>query len=259
MGKLKVCNLSLEVTRRCNMNCEHCLRGDAQNMDADLALIPKIFAGIDDIDTITFTGGEPALNTAYIKAVVDYVIEHKIPVHGCFVATNGKIYSQELVNCVRRLWEKEQSYGDQFISPVKWVLTHADDEEEYSFFNIAVSGDRYHEDILAANMLRYYRCGFFSKMKMQNEKREYILARGRGVSIPGSFDRTITRLSIEESNDEMAVDEVYVSCTGAVVTDCDLPYEDIDSGESVAYLGKVTMKTPLAAILQKEAEKRRCV
>lgn len=131
-------------------------------------------------------------------------------------------------------------------SPVKWVLTHADDEEEYSFFNIAVSGDRYHEDILAANMLRYYRCGFFSKMKMQNEKREYILVRGRGVSIPGSFDRTITRLSIEESNDEMAVDEVYVSCTGAVVTDCDLPYEDIDSGESVAYLGKVTMKTPLA-------------
>ena len=94
---------------------------------------------------------------------------------------------------------------------------------------------------------------------MQYEKREYILARGRGVSIPGSFDRTITRLSIEESNDEMAVDEVYVSCTGAVVTDCDLPYEDIDSGESVAYLGKVTMKTPLAAILQKEAEKRRCV
>ena len=90
-------------------------------------------------------------------------------------ATNGKIYSQELVDCVRRLWEKEQSYGDQFISPVKWVLTHADDEEEYSFFNIAVSGDRYHEDILAANMLRYYRCGFFSKMKMQNEKREYIL------------------------------------------------------------------------------------
>lgn len=142
MGKLKVCNLSLEVTRRCNMNCEHCLRGDAQNMDADLALIPKIFAGIDDIDTITFTGGEPALNTAYIKAVVDYVIEHKIPVHGCFVATNGKIYSQELVDCVRRLWEKEQSYGDQFISPVKWVLTHADDEEEYSFFNIAVSGDQ---------------------------------------------------------------------------------------------------------------------
>ena len=118
MGKLKVCNLSLEVTRRCNMNCEHCLRGDAQNMDADLALIPKIFAGIDDIDTITFTGGEPALNTAYIKAVVDYVIEHKIPVHGCFVATNGKIYSQELVDCVRRLWEKEQSYGDQFISPL---------------------------------------------------------------------------------------------------------------------------------------------
>lgn len=117
--KMKVCNLILEVTRRCNMNCAHCLRGDAQNMDADPALIPKIFDGIDDIDTITFTGGEPALNTDYIKAVVDYVIEHKIPVHGCFVATNGKIYSQELVDCMRRLWEAEHSYGDRLISPLK--------------------------------------------------------------------------------------------------------------------------------------------
>ena len=117
--KMKVCNLILEVTRRCNMNCAHCLRGDAQNMDADPALIPKIFDGIDDIDTITFTGGEPALNTDYIKAVVDYVIEHKIPVHGCFVATNGKIYSQELVDCMRRLWEAEHSYGDRLISPVE--------------------------------------------------------------------------------------------------------------------------------------------
>lgn len=117
--KMKVCNLILEVTRRCNMNCAHCLRGDAQNMDADPALIPKIFDGIDDIDTITFTGGEPALNTDY-----------------------------------------------------------------------------------------------------------------------------------------MAVDEAYVSCTGAIVTDCDLPFEDIDSGKSAAYLGKVTRRGSLAAILQKSARKK---
>ena len=254
--KMKVCNLILEVTRRCNMNCAHCLRGDAQNRDADPALIPKIFDGIDDIDTITFTGGEPALNTDYIKAVVDYVIEHKIPVHGCFVATNGKIYSQELVDCMRRLWEAEHSYGDRLISPLKWVLTHADDEEEYSLFNIAISGDKYHEDIPAANMLRYYRCGFFSKMKMHDEKREYILARGRGISIPGAFDRTVTQLSVEGSDDDLAVDEAYVSCTGAIVTDCDLPFEDIDSGKSAAYLGKVTRRGSLAAILQKSARKK---
>ena len=26
----------IEVTRRCNMSCPHCLRGDAQNVDMDL-------------------------------------------------------------------------------------------------------------------------------------------------------------------------------------------------------------------------------
>ena len=30
-------SLVIEVTRRCNMRCEHCLRGDAQNLDISTA------------------------------------------------------------------------------------------------------------------------------------------------------------------------------------------------------------------------------
>lgn len=253
MSGTKIYNLILEVTRRCNMSCAHCMRGDAQNMDANPILIPKILDGISEIETLTFTGGEPALNTPYMKAVVDYIIERRIPVHGCFVATNAKVYSPELVRCVRRLWEAEQGSGDKLTTPAKWVIEHGNDEDS-SFFSIAISGDDYHENIPSANIQRYFHCGFFSRMKINNGK--YILARGRGKLIPGAFDRIITKLSAEMDGDTLVVDEAYVSCTGAVVTDCDLPFEDIDSGNSPAYLGKVTQRTSLATVLQKAAKKK---
>lgn len=31
--KINVHTLIVEVTRRCNMTCKHCLRGDAQSLD----------------------------------------------------------------------------------------------------------------------------------------------------------------------------------------------------------------------------------
>lgn len=64
---IRIDSLILEVTRRCNMCCPHCLRGDAENMDADIDLIPQIFEGITEVGTLTFSGGEPSLNTKYIR------------------------------------------------------------------------------------------------------------------------------------------------------------------------------------------------
>ena len=71
--KIAIDDLILEVTRRCNMRCPHCLRGEAESLDADIDLIPQIFEGVSEIGMLTFSGGEPSLNTAYITAVVDYI------------------------------------------------------------------------------------------------------------------------------------------------------------------------------------------
>ena len=40
--------LAIEVTRRCNMKCNHCLRGDAQNLDISTAVL----SGIASISTL---------------------------------------------------------------------------------------------------------------------------------------------------------------------------------------------------------------
>lgn len=59
-------SLVIEVTRRCNMRCEHCLRGDAQNLDISTATLSEIAKHIYP-GSVTFTGGEPSLNVPAIK------------------------------------------------------------------------------------------------------------------------------------------------------------------------------------------------
>ena len=63
MAKLSIDNLIIEITRRCNMACAHCLRGDAQNIDIDPSYMLKLLRdnNIDYISMVTFTGGEPTL------------------------------------------------------------------------------------------------------------------------------------------------------------------------------------------------------
>jgi len=50
---MDIYNLVIEVTRRCNMECEHCLRGEAENVDMDIKYIEKLFQKIDYISTLS--------------------------------------------------------------------------------------------------------------------------------------------------------------------------------------------------------------
>lgn len=53
-------NLVLEVGRKCNLRCEHCLRGEAEELTMPIETAKAILDGISAIGFITFTGGEPA-------------------------------------------------------------------------------------------------------------------------------------------------------------------------------------------------------
>lgn len=52
-------SLIVEVTRKCNMECSHCLRGPGEETFLNPDHIEKLFSRIDTIGCITFTGGEP--------------------------------------------------------------------------------------------------------------------------------------------------------------------------------------------------------
>lgn len=89
-GKKVLLHFSLiEVTRKCNLKCRHCLRGEAENITITKEMIDNYFDNIDGILTLNFTGGEPLLAIDEIEYTIDKIIKDKIRVASLAVITNG--------------------------------------------------------------------------------------------------------------------------------------------------------------------------
>ncbi|KKM62622.1 hypothetical protein LCGC14_1519910, partial [marine sediment metagenome] len=84
-------NLILEATRKCNFTCEHCLRGDSQKKDIDIAVIDSLLDNndINYISCVTFSGGEPSLNIGAIDYFIEKCKSNNIEIGNFYIATNG--------------------------------------------------------------------------------------------------------------------------------------------------------------------------
>lgn len=99
--------LVIETTRRCNLKCEHCMRGLSQNIEMDKNYIDTFFENnkINSIDRLVFSGGEPTLNPEIIVYTINKIINENINVHSVNMVTNGQIYSSEIVDAFNRFNE----------------------------------------------------------------------------------------------------------------------------------------------------------
>jgi hypothetical protein len=82
-------DLILEVTRYCNLECSHCLRGDRQRVRMSQEVISDVFSQSTSWEGIQFSGGEPSLNITIIEKALDYAKIHGISFGSFWLATNG--------------------------------------------------------------------------------------------------------------------------------------------------------------------------
>lgn len=237
------------------MCCGHCLRGDIDEpMDMPINWIPKILDGIDSIGSVTFTGGEPSLADDFIEAFVDYAVENDKEINGCFIATNGKVYSQKIVDSMMKLqlFSCEEMNGKEIF--VNYNDRYILEDEEISNFAIAVSLDKFHEAIPLSNLIKYKHSGFYTNIMETNFDKQSVLARGRGATIRGAFQRNIWQLYFSDNDDRgYEAESVYINVDGSVFADCDLSYEDAEREEA---LGNIE-EQDLADILDAKAEECR--
>ena len=71
MRELYIKNLCIEITRRCNMRCTHCMRGDAESVDIPLKHISNLLRHVRHIHHFNITGGEPSLNVRAIRHILE--------------------------------------------------------------------------------------------------------------------------------------------------------------------------------------------
>jgi hypothetical protein len=227
-------SLAVEVTRRCNMQCAHCLRGEAENVDINCAYIRKLLAKTDKIGTVTFTGGEPSLAVDKIRLFREICAEYGVDVYGFYVVTNGKEVTSEFL---REMME--------------WYVYVADCGGDSDSCGLALSKDNFHEKIPDKNERLLRAMSFFREDKFSNFKDIPLLdlGRSRGLVSYQKRDPKYYGVAIErDGNNILFEDTVTLTAEGNLLSDCDYEY---DTMEDLAF-GHVDDLEALLKLNQKE-------
>lgn len=199
--KISVDNLIIETTRRCNMRCKHCLRGEAQKKDIDLFIIDQALMQIDNIYSLTFTGGEPSMNVPAINHTLEKCRELSIGIGSFYIATNGKNISEEFVLTCLRLY----SYS-----------------EEKDMCQVSYSNDQYHTGGKDTELLSGL--SFFHN-RYEKGRIDSLIFEGRAVSLnsPGRMNIENSEINTKEDFREI---QIYLNCRGEIINGCDWSYKN---------------------------------
>lgn len=95
--------LHLEITRRCNLECEHCFRGDSQNINIKLETLKNVFTNVDKIDKLLITGGEPFLAINELEEMIDLIKKYNVKIEKINIVTNGTVLSSRVLKVLKAL------------------------------------------------------------------------------------------------------------------------------------------------------------
>ena len=200
----------LEVTRKCNMNCAHCMRGEMRDFDMQLYALKELFSQTKSIKHLGLTGGEPSLAPYVIKWIGYYANQYDCKIDSFFCATNAKHYSEEFVKELSNLYYLCENKDD-------CILT--------------VSTDQFHSPADKTAMKNYRKLPFYNPVNEKGEIHKWeILNEGRAKAnglgqfskpeIPYFYDVQLEGLNLKVS------DVVYINALGELLLDSDMSYEN---------------------------------
>ena len=122
--------ISFELTRRCNLKCSWCSKGDAQDLNMSKEIIDK---ALDEVSgfylyTIRITGGEPSLVPELIEYLIDGIIERHIIVNCVHMITNATIKSHKIKDCIQKYLayaesiQEERNKIEEFFGKMHYVF-----------------------------------------------------------------------------------------------------------------------------------------
>jgi len=213
-------DLIIEVTRRCNLRCDHCLRGEQEDIDIADVYYDTVFAKIDYIETLTLTGGEPSLVPYRIRRILNSLIHNKVEIGSFYIATNA------------------YDIHDEFIRVLMDLYLYSNDRD---MCRVDISNDYFHDNNFhESEKLMMFK---FAGNKYKDSGHDYynfqnIINEGFGsnVSIPGrSYNAHC--LFVEEEDDMIKFhgEVIYLNAEGKILIGCDYSYESQRYNEICSY------------------------
>jgi hypothetical protein len=232
MQKIEFHNLVIEVTRRCNMECGHCLRGEAQDKDLDIDALIQLLNQIKHIGDITFTGGEPTLATSHIDRILSECKKREISVNNFYLATNAKKIDGYFLRVILDWW---LYCDDNEISALHWSNCYyhqcfgvpEDNIKKLSAFKFA--GPKHEEECFD------FRSKYGSSLILD----------GRAVNVScDGRDESISPVEVDNYGNGPVVEELlYMTVAGILLPGCDYSYETMD--HEAVQIGSVFQDTPI--------------
>ncbi len=117
--------LKIDITRRCNLNCKICMRGNAQNQDITPRIIDKIIDEVKDcyISTIQISGGEPFLNPDMFEYLINKIIDNKIAFGSLGIYTNGTIRDEKIKKALSDIVDYLNGISERFSEYIEFHET----------------------------------------------------------------------------------------------------------------------------------------
>lgn len=208
--KIELGNLVLEITRKCNMSCSHCLRGPAQHIDMDTNIINRVTEALDHINGVVFTGGEPSLNAAAIEHFRWAIHFNRCSLGHFWLTVNARFYKQSFYNAIRELY------------------CICDEQDSCS---LTISRDQYHGKMSPKAYEMYAELPFFSNERMKRIAEYELLSEGNAKKNQMSSKEVriaheIKDYYMDEEEDTLYVgDVIYVNAKGDILLCCDLSFK----------------------------------
>ena len=212
-----------EITQKCNMACEHCLRGDARNVDMSFDIIDAILERVESIGQIGFTGGEPSLKPEIMRYILDGCKKRNIPVNSFYLATNAKEIKPEFLHIL-----------------IDWYAycLSCDPYEAKEMSILAPSADEFHEYVPEENWNVLKAFSFWDDCKDymdgKSSANRILIDEGRAKKLSADDYRKCPLVASKNVpatlwGDSLSIEELlYFSADGKVKTCCDTAYDNDD-------------------------------
>ncbi len=188
-------DLWLEVTRRCNMSCTHCCRGEAQDIDMDCNSLMWLLEQTGSVGMLGFTGGEPTIAPEKMLEILQTFKTTNTPVNILEMVTNGKDISDHFIYA----WA---AWLDYCSNP--------------GAAQVYVSTDEFHERVDVSRLSDTLNCS------VRLRGLEQVLAEGR-MSNDSSLSRVDNLMVTLVDNN--ITSPVYLSCEGNLLSGVDWSYQ----------------------------------
>lgn len=214
---MEISNLTLEITRRCNLLCDHCLRGKAQPKDMSIQTMVDSLKLFDYIYTLIPTGGEPLIRPYCIENLIEAFYQSKTRICSIHMSTNGSTRYCRNDNCIEIL-EAMKNYT-----------------EDESFY-LRISNSNFHQQVRLTtfkdSMLKEFKekarnvgivCSVLDYTFQPDSLMNMGKAKNFGKRTPSphfSFD--LENNSIDGT--------LHINVNGDIIADCDISYD-----EQIAY------------------------